>query len=406
MRSIFGLFRGSKPKDVQPTPPNGGETDWSGTVTYTSGARAGESHVISPKLMEAQGAMLEGMMGLLTNVDNALAAFRRAGDLVLSYQGPVDQHALDLMADAANWLTKFEDTSRALSLFDRALEAAVANPQLGCETLSDKLREVGLLLTLPRVEPGLALLTRAVSLHRDRFGPRHERTGGMIFVVGAAIYDAGHYQTSLTMLREAAEISAQAVGEVHPDTARAYESMARSYIGLEQLDAAIDWAQRAAEIYEKARGANDPSVAKSLETLGVALKRKNDLRSAEVVFRRALGIYEGGGTSGQRESGIVLGNLAGVLLMTQRPQEALPLLHRALAVKEEAYGASSPSAALTLFQLANTYGSLGEFATALPLVARSCAIYEAALGVSHPDAQRSRTLLAQIEHDLRGAGQR
>src|SRR6185436_8465042 len=55
---------------------------------------------------------------------SALAAFRRAGDLVLSYQGPVDQQTLNLMAELANWLTKFEDTGRALPLFDRARQPA------------------------------------------------------------------------------------------------------------------------------------------------------------------------------------------------------------------------------------------------------------------------------------------
>ena len=308
MKSFFRfLARRDAEAEAQPAavPEAMDAPDFDAVVTYTSPARSGESRVISTKLMNAEMSILRGMTAPLAGSDEALNDFTHAGDLLLDYRGPIDQHSLDTLVSGAARLAEVGDNARSIALFERAVEAAEHDRGLACDRLGDELIRVGLLLglgALPRVR-GIA--ERLLASHRDRHGARHERTGAILYLI-AGLVELGDVARSGGLYREVADLRQAVLGEEHADTLKVYDAVARSCLQAGETDEGIEWAERARAVRERVLGPNDVSIAESLEIVGMGLKRKGDLRSAEVMLRRALAIVQAAGSEEEAKSGILL----------------------------------------------------------------------------------------------------
>jgi len=134
LRSVFGKNPGPESHEAEPITAaelaandDVSFEDFPITITRTSGARAGEVHVMSTKLMDARLSTVRALMEVTHGrLAEARSELRRAMELVRPYRGPIDQETLDLIVQIAEWSAKFEDMENASVFFQRAVDAAFA----------------------------------------------------------------------------------------------------------------------------------------------------------------------------------------------------------------------------------------------------------------------------------------
>ncbi|MBK9033495.1 MAG: tetratricopeptide repeat protein [Myxococcales bacterium] len=220
---------------------------------------------------------------------------------------------------------------------------------------------------LREAEDAIAAATRAFPAHHpDLLGLRRWH---------ASVLDrAGRPAEAIVELRQVVAELRLALGDDHPELARALLSLSILAGDLLDYDEAERTAREALRIRVVALGDDHPEVGLTLTTLGVARMWRGDRAQARADFERARAIFERApGTHHLASS--PLANLGALALEERAWAEAERHYRAALAIDEPALGPDHPDLGLDLNGLAAALvEQRGRATEALPVVARALAL--------------------------------
>ena len=176
--------------------------------------------------------------------------------------------------------------------------------------------------------------------------------GRVCLNLGTVLADLQRTDEAAASFEEALRVIREAVGDDHPDVARAYDGLASVHYDKQELDQAIAGFERAIVIKEAAMGPDHPGLVVSLANLGMS----------------------------HADAG--------------RPQEALAPLQRAAALIEASFGKEHPNLAVILTARGSAYRDLQRLPEARADLERAVAIGEAH---GLPSLSQSRARLAAID---------
>eukprot|EP00526_Cylindrotheca_closterium_P010715 CAMPEP_0113614814 /NCGR_PEP_ID=MMETSP0017_2-20120614/7369_1 /TAXON_ID=2856 /ORGANISM="Cylindrotheca closterium" /LENGTH=388 /DNA_ID=CAMNT_0000524011 /DNA_START=88 /DNA_END=1252 /DNA_ORIENTATION=- /assembly_acc=CAM_ASM_000147 len=229
----------------------------------------------------------------------------------------------------------------------------------GGEDHSDIAREyigIGVLLVFQnRLEDALQMYDRVIEMC-NRLGPGGDNRKVLAAALcnQALIRDKqGDLESATELLEQSLAIREEVFGEMHPETAIAYQIIARIYGQQDRLDDAIHASTKALQIRRKELGEDHPYTAKCFARLlnlkldkaaafnkkGLALmKAGGDYAGAVKLFREALEIYIEMGCGVDPDAASVHENLAAVYISTDKLEEAVDASAEALKIYRRKLG--------------------------------------------------------------------
>jgi serine/threonine-protein kinase len=203
----------------------------------------------------------------------------------------------------------------------------------------------------------------------------------------------GELDAALDQARAAAA-SAGAAGEVDAGTrAQAFEVLAEVLQARSQEAEAAQWAERAAAF-------DDPQatawVGQAENLLGIIARHQGKLEEAGRHYQRALGVYREGEKIPEAHVAVVLSDL-GVLRIDQGdPHAAVALQEQAVAIMRRVHPQAHPQTAAMLSALADARALDHDYAGAEAAFKETLAIRTTLLGESHPDTLFSMVAYASL----------
>jgi CHAT domain-containing protein/tetratricopeptide (TPR) repeat protein len=220
------------------------------------------------------------------------------------------------------------------------------------------------------------------------------------------LYQQGQYPEALRLARQVAELSRQALGEDHPDTAASLNNLGALLQAMGDLAGARPHYERALAIHRRVLGEDHPDIAASLNHLGLLLQAMGDLAGARPYYERALAIRRQALGEDHPDTAQSLNNLGVLLQATGDLAGARPYFERALDIERQALGEDHPDTARTLNNLGVLLQALGDLAGARRYYERDLAICRQTLGEDHPDTATTLNNLGSLLQalgDLAGA---
>jgi tetratricopeptide (TPR) repeat protein len=229
------------------------------------------------------------------------------------------------------------DPARCLELIDAALAQLTA--QLG----SDNALRYGLLSTRSQCRLGSgnatgaeADLREALALveHSVGSGAPVGNRGQLLNDLGLVLNQGGRFAESEPLLRESLAIAEKIYGPSHPELAPVLASLSQALDGQGHVEEGITLLRRAADLSAQHQGDGRRMHAIMLNNLGFRLLREGRYADAEPILREALAVYVALDPQ-HPDRAATLVNLGTLLLETGKPRDALPLLRDGLALREK-----------------------------------------------------------------------
>jgi eukaryotic-like serine/threonine-protein kinase len=228
------------------------------------------------------------------------------------------------------------------------------------------------------------LLTSALALAEQTYGPEHAAYGLVLQQIGVLRRDQGRHADAVVELDRALAILEPALGASHPAFGSVLTDKAIALIGLERYDEAAEVGKRAVAIQEAAFGPNHFRVAIALNSLANVHTLLGEYDEANAVRERALVATDGSPSDSARAiRGSVYQDRANTRMRRGLFAEAVPDYERALEIHQRAYGRESLPVARTLLSLAEVRRVMSDVEGSVPLYMRALAILEP--NGDHPD---------------------
>ncbi len=211
----------------------------------------------------------------------------------------------------------------------------------------------------------------------------------------------GKLDRALEHHRQVLELRKKTLGEDHPDTLRAYQSVASVQSIAGHHDAAHTTLRDTIARAERVLGPDHPKVLSMIGNLANARARAGATDEAVELQRQALAGHERAWGTDAPRLAPALHNLGRALRLAGQAAEAHDILARGLAVREQAVGKDDVSLVPWLRELGAARAELGRHDEAVEAIARALLLKESA-GATSVDLAATRFELAQR---LRAAGQ-
>ncbi|MCB9754042.1 MAG: tetratricopeptide repeat protein [Myxococcales bacterium] len=290
---------------------------------------------------------------------------------------------------------RFEHALDALLAFDRASAAqATARPRADAR---DGLGRA--LANLGELEAALAQHERARELRVASLGPRDVSIAASDLLAGAALEALQRPREAEAAYRRALTLRMRALAD-HPDTARAYNSLARALYYQHRFDEALALHQEALRIRRAQLGEQHPDTATSYNNIGAVYRAMGDNERALEQFERALEIRRA--TVGEQHpyTAISYNNIAELLELEGDElalTRALELHRAALAIRERFFGEQHAETARSDHNLGRLLAALGQREAAREHLRRALETRVTVLGPDHPETRSSRRALAELD---------
>jgi tetratricopeptide (TPR) repeat protein len=216
---------------------------------------------------------------------------------------------------------------------------------------------------------------------------------------GIYLSERGQFSEAEALLVRALSIYKQRFGVEHPNTVPALNSLAALYFYQGKYSQAESLYQQTLSIRERHLGAKHPDTGRSLSSLVLLYTYLGKEEQREIVERRVLSIEK---KHGKKRLGAELPDTAqriivnrAVLQLKQayyyegKYEQAELLLVEELSRWEERLGAEHPETVRRLYNLAAHYHVQGKYEQAELLYRRAIRLWEKHLGAEHPNSQSS-----------------
>jgi tetratricopeptide (TPR) repeat protein len=163
------------------------------------------------------------------------------------------------------------------------------------------------------------------------------------------------------------------LGEKHPKTAKAYNSLGAIYLQKKDYDNAIFNFEKALAIKYKLLGEKHPETATSYNNIGIVYSRKGDYDNAIKYYQKSLNIKIDIFGETHREIAVLYNNIGSLYNLTGDYEQAIHYFDKALSINLKALGETHPDSADSYFNLGKTYYQNGNYEKALKMLNRSLA---------------------------------
>lgn len=300
-------------------------------------------------------------------------------------------------ADLAMELGRYDE---AASLYEETYFAAM-RAEVPVEAI-ESAGGLGYLLVTFRHEPAMARRwTRHVDVLLDQIpDPLSLRRSDNLNLRGILRDDMSDFEGAEALYRDVLAIRREALGDRHPDVARALENLAGALRKQGELEEALELNGRATEIKEATLGPRHPSVASSLNHRALLLQDAQMYEEAEAISRRSVELLEEIHGPEHLDVAMGLNNLA-LILDSQRDFEGAQAVQlRAIRIKEKVLGPESADVAVGYDNLGLSYYRAEKYARAREAYARSQEIQSRSLDPDDPDQAYAIGGLAAVEREL------
>jgi tetratricopeptide (TPR) repeat protein len=213
-----------------------------------------------------------------------------------------------------------------------------------------------------------------------------------------ALNARGRYREVEPLREQVLATVRKALGEEHPDTARAYNDLAFCQYAQGRYSRAEQGYERALAIYRKALGEDHPHTAAAYNNLASCQQTQGRYAQAEQGLERALAIWRKALGEEHPDTATAYDNLAVCQRAQGRYGPAERGYERALAIYRKALGEDHPDTATAYDNLAHCQQDQGRYAQAGRGYERALAIFRKALGEDHPDTATAYNGLAVCQH--------
>jgi eukaryotic-like serine/threonine-protein kinase len=363
--------------------------------------RNGELFAQSEQRLRDVQTVAEFQSAQLSDIDVPGMGVRLRADLLTEARAAMEHAKLDesqiasRSAELEKLLAGANLTNVALKqlerdIFDRALNAIdekfadqpIVQGRL-FQSIADTLRDVGLLDRA--IEPQI----RALALSRSAMGEEHPETLAALNSMASLLAHQGKFAEAEKMHRETLMTRRRVLGDDAPAT---LESMSNLGVTLKEQGKLSEAEQYCRESLEKRRrllGPRDRNALTSMSNMALLQVAQGKLAEAESYLREVLEIRRADLGDEHRDTLGSLNNLGTLLKLEGKLAEAEPYVREAVASGRRTLGDDHPQTLTSLNNLGSLLHSRGAFAEAEECYRESLERRRRILGDDHPD-----TLLA------------
>ncbi len=174
------------------------------------------------------------------------------------------------------------------------------------------------------------------------------------------------------------------------------DRLGRLYMGVGDLNTAVEWVQRSLAESRRVLGPEHPRTLSSLNNLASLLQATGEYAGAEPYFRRSLEVRERLLGPNHLQTLTAASNLGGLLKEMGDYSGADSHFRRVLEVRERSLGPEHPQTLTSINNLAGLLESKGDYVGADTLYRRALEARTRVLGPEHPDTLSSINNLASL----------
>jgi CHAT domain-containing protein len=220
-------------------------------------------------------------------------------------------------------------------------------------------------------------------IQQKALGENHPDTARAYYNLGDNLDRQEKYAEAESFYRHALVIQLKLLSEDHPDTALTLRDLAVCLDNQEKNPEAEPIFRKVLAISLKTRGADHPETAEALNDLAVCLDGQEKYVEAEALYRKAIQARLRTSGENNAEAAETYYNLADNLDSQRKYPEAESFFRKALAIQLKVLGEEQPDTSLTYHNLAVCLVRQSKFAEAEPLYRKALAIRLKTLGEQH-----------------------
>jgi tetratricopeptide (TPR) repeat protein/CHAT domain-containing protein len=241
----------------------------------------------------------------------------------------------------------------------------------------------------------LAPARQALQTQETVLGGEHPELIGTLQQLARCHRDLGQANEAQKYAERALELSRQAVGEVHPQTAELHGLLGLIHMEQKAYAAARQSHRRALDIYQRI-APDSGEVAIALNNLAWALQELGETTTARGYYEQSLAIRKRVHGPEHPRTAHVLMNLGGLLDEMQETTASRGCFEQALAIYRRTYGEQHPDTATAYKALASWCGRHGQKAQAQSYYEQALAILTQVVGEDHVLTARCRQQVGRL----------
>lgn len=210
---------------------------------------------------------------------------------------------------------------------------------------------------------------------------------------------AGRFADAIPLCREHLTWCQKVLGKEHPDTASAFNAVARNIESAGRPAEAQPLYEQALAIWKKTLGETHPHTASGYNNLALNLNELGRGREALPLFQAVLKTRQAVLGEDHDDTVIAYNNLALNLQSLGKNADAEPLFRRALETSRRIHEGDHPSQARGCLNLSINLNVQGKTAEALPLARQAVSICRRTLGDDHPHTANCFNNLGNLFRD-------
>ena len=250
-------------------------------------------------------------------------------------------------------------------------------------------------LNLGDEEHAAALVTRALAVHREQLGERHQQTAASRALLGELRERLGQYAAAESLATDAWQVRRATLGETHPLVAASLRQLAGLAVFRGDLPAAERHIRTSLDVRRRVNAAGDSLTVRDLQTLASVRWRRGDTDDAIRILREALVVADRVTPAPSAAAATTRLRLADRLI--ERPDgwpEAEMLYRRALADTRAALGDAHAVTADVTRDVGNALAQHGKVEEGEALLRESLDRARRLHGPNHPSVARGLRSLA------------
>lgn len=203
-------------------------------------------------------------------------------------------------------------------------------------------------------------------------------------------------QLGQELLLESLSLHEQIYGIVHPEVARAYNTLSMLYFQMDEKEVAVELAKKAVVVSERTLGVDSPETLLNYLNLGLFVHQAGDSKTALRHVRHALQLWKIIYGPDHPDSITTVNNAAVMLQHLKAYHESRLWFEESLRICENVFGKTSINAATLLFQLAQALALDHDSKAAVNRMRESYNIFLAELGPEDKNTKEAESWLEQL----------
>ncbi len=252
------------------------------------------------------------------------------------------------------------------------------------EALDDFLNEDLLAAGMRQVLDAAAERIEEASTPGGRFEDKPLIEASIRSALANAYWDLGEYEAAEPHAEHAFELQRVELGQEHPDTLDAMNSLAVIYKYQGRYDKAEALYREALATLRRVLGDEDPLTLSAMNNLAVLLRTQDNLDEAEALHREALATHRRVLGDQHPETLSSMTNLAVVLMALNQLKDAELLVREALEIRQRVLGEDDPRTLQSMHVLATVVLRQDKWADAEALYSRTLQSARRVFGSDHP----------------------